>query len=219
MTRSAAQKSDHFGLWMLLVVVVATTAVFLWTRSSFQHNDPGLQTHIDELGQLHVLGITLGKTTLKEAELILQSKSDVALYIYPQEHPKAGLKLEAFFPAIADHTKVILRLNETTQTIRAIEERATIPHQYQNLVARMNLAPDDVTLLHNAIVTELTLIPNLILTADNLKARFGEPDRSQQLDGGITRYSFDTIGLQAEFSEDETPSLHFTNPAQQRLQH
>ncbi|MDX8405595.1 MAG: hypothetical protein R8K50_05525 [Mariprofundus sp.] len=215
-SKSRSRASDHMGLWMLLAVAIATTAVFLWTSSRYQHGDTAdiaLTTHVDAQGHLHVLGITLGESSLHEAEAILQSKSDVALYIYPQEHPKAGLKLEAFFPAIADHTKVVLLLDSTDQKLQAIATRATIPHQYQNLVARMNLAPVDISSAQQAIVSELTLIPNLTLTPENLKARFGEADHIQHLDSEQDQYSYDNIGLQAIISEDEPPRLHFTNPS------
>jgi len=203
---------DRIGMWMLLVVAVATAAVFFWTSSRYQHGNASQETRVDAQGHLHVLGITLGETSLKQAELILQSKSDVALYIYPQENPKAGLKLEAFFPAIADHTKVVLLLDISHEKLQDIGSRATIPHQYQNMVARMNLAPDDVISVHHETVSELTLIPNLNITAENLKARFGKPDRIRHLDSDLDQYSYDAIGLQATISKQEPPSLHFSNP-------
>jgi len=159
-----------------------------------------------------VLGVTLGKTTLKQAERILKSKSDVALYIYPQEHPKAGMKLEAFFPAIADHTKVVLLLDLDDKALKEIEARATIPHLYPDKVARMNLASDDVSSARSATVRELTLIPNLTISAETLKARFGEPDRMQSLDKDRDEYIYDAIGLNAVISKGEPPVLHFTNP-------
>jgi len=205
--------NDRMALWMLLAVIAVTAAVFLWTSSNYQQQgDASVATHVDTQGHLHVLGITLGETSLKQAELILQSKSDVALYIYPQEHPKAGLKLEAFFPAIADHTKVVLLLDFDDKMLKEIETRATIPHLYQNKVARMNLASDDVSRVHSATVRELTLIPNLTISSETLKARFGEPDRVQSLDKDRNEFIYDAIGLKAVISKEEPPVLHFANP-------
>ncbi|MDQ6999639.1 MAG: hypothetical protein Q9M12_01975 [Mariprofundus sp.] len=204
--------NDRMALWMLLVVVVVTAGVFFWTSSSYQLDNATERTHVDGQGHLHVLGVTLGKTTLKQAERILKSKSDVALYIYPQEHPKAGLKLEAFFPAIADHTKVVLLLDLDDKALKEIEARATIPHLYPDKVARMNLAPGDVRHARSATVRELTLIPNLTISAETLKARFGEPDRVQSLDKDRDEYIYDAIGLNAVISKDAPPVLHFANP-------
>ncbi len=194
---------------MLLLVGILTAALFFWTRAHYQHQNPLLDTHIDQQGRLHVLGITLGATTLQQAETLLQSKSDVALYIYPQEHPKAGLKLEAFFPAIADHSKVILALDVGKKALLAIESRATTPHLYPNRVARMNLAAEDWTTVQRATVQELTLIPSLRISAKELEARFGQADRDRPLDGNRHQYSFDTIGLEAILDKDALPTLHF----------
>ncbi len=210
-TEPKSKHHDRMALWMLLVVVAVTVAVFFWSSSQYQQGEGTEKTHVDGQGHLHVLGITLGKTSLKQAERILKSKSDVALYIYPQEHPKAGLKLEAFFPAIADHTKVVLLLDVGDKALKGIESRATIPHLYPDKVARMNLAPEDASLVHRATVRELTLIPNLTISPETLKARFGEPDRVQSLDKDRAQYMYDAIGLKAVVSKDEPPVLHFKN--------
>jgi len=203
---------DRLALWILLIVVAITAAVFFWTRANYHQGDAAIATQVDAAGHLHVLGITLGKTSLKQAELILKSQSDVALYIYPQGNPKAGLKLEAFFPAIADHTKVILLLDVVGKGLKSIESHATIPHLYPNQVARMNLAAEDFTIVHDATVAELTLIPNLNISSDTLKARFGTPDQILKIDQDRNRYIYKAIGLDAVVSKKEPPVLHFINP-------
>jgi len=201
---------DRIGLWMILLVVALTATVFLWSRYYYQHDATSLDTHINAQGHLNVLGVTLGETTLKQAELILQSKSDVALYIYPENHPKAGLKMEAFFPAIADHTKIILLLNIDKQLLHDIEERATIPHLYPDKVARMNLAANDRSLLDIATINELTLIPSVTISAQELKARFGEPTSINPING-YDEYIYEKLGLKVQLNKDEPPILHFFN--------
>ncbi|MDQ6973527.1 MAG: hypothetical protein Q9M10_01475 [Mariprofundaceae bacterium] len=204
------QHYDRIGLWMLVVVIIITAAVFFWTRGHFQHADTSLNTHMDAQGHLQVLGISLGETTLTEAEYILKSKSDVALYIYPQGNLKAGRKLEAFFPAIADHTKIILLLKLPVKDLDQIEARASIPHLYPNQVARMNLAAKDRSALNHAVIDALTLIPNLTLTADNIKARFGKPDSLQHMEN-YDVYQYKKIGLSVQLHQDEPSSLYFSN--------
>lgn len=202
---------DRLGLWLIILVVIITTAVFLWTRSQYQRDSTSLSTHIDEQGKLHVLGITLEQTNLKQAEGILKSKSDVALYIYPQKHAKEGRKLEAFFPSIADHTKVILLLDMSVQALDALEVNATMPHLYPNGVVRMNLAAKDRMMLDQAVVRELTLIPSVIVSSENIQDRFGKPD---QIDVKQTYdvYHYKSIALKAQVNKEEPPSLHFQNP-------
>jgi hypothetical protein len=168
---------------------------------------------VDERGKLHVLGIVLGESSLRDAEIALQSRSDVALYIYPLEHPKAGMKLEAFFPAIADHTQVILLLDASPGLLKEMQDRATMPHIYPNTVARSNLAPPDQQLAQSLKVRELTLLPSIVITAHTLTARFGTPGTETHPDAERTLYSYPAIGLEAVLGTNEPSELHFTNPS------
>ncbi len=202
---------DRIGLLMLVVVIIATAATFSWTSQHYRQDETATTTFIDDSGYLHVLGLTLGRTTLAEAEGILKSRSDIALYIYPQEHPQAGRTLEAFFPAITDHTKVILLLSAEDTLLASMESRATLPHLYPNTVARMNLASVDIRRSRQLPIQALTLIPNLTLTAATLKQRFGSPDRIIDSDAGELQY-FDRIALTALIDKQGQARLTFTMP-------
>jgi hypothetical protein len=213
-TTTQQKISDRFGLKLFLAALAATIAVFAWTSTHYQlHPGKKKDNWVDERGKLHVLGITLGTSTLREAEVALQSRSDIALYIYPVGHPKAGQKLEAYFPAIADHTRVILLLDATPAQLHQIELRATRPHLYPNAVARSDLAPEDNQLTYRMLVTELTLIPSTALDTEALKARFGTPARIEHPEEKTTLLYYPASGLVATLVEGEPAELHFSNPA------
>jgi hypothetical protein len=212
-THDRQMRSDRFGLKLFLAVLVATAVVFVWTSSHYQRHKLEKDTWVDERGKLHVLGIVLGESSLRDAEIALQSRSDIALYIYPVEHPKAGMKLEAFFPAIADHTQVILLLDAAPGLLKEMQARATMPHIYPNTVARSNLAPPDQQLVQNLKVRELTLLPSTTITPQTLTARFGTPGTVTHPTAEETLYTYPDIGLVATLSAGEPSQLHFTNPA------
>jgi hypothetical protein len=207
------KRGDLFGLKLLLAVLVATTMVFAWTSSHYQLHNQEHDTWVDKSGKLHVLGITLGESNLRQAEIALQSRSDVALYIYPVENAKAGMKLEAFFPAIADQTQVILLLDAAPKLIKEMQARATMPHIYPNAVARSNLAPPDQQLAQQLQVKELTLLPSIAITPQELVARFGAPGTVSHPTTEKTLYAYPAIGLEATLSLDEPAQLHFSYPA------
>lgn len=212
-TPKTARFGDRFALKLLITVALATAAVFFWTSGHFQQQGKQKDTWVDKQGKLHVLGITLGTSDLRQAELALQSRSEVALYLYPAEHPKAGMKLEAYFPAIADHTKVILLLEATPETLKQMEARASAPQLFQNRVARLGLAPEDSQLVLQMIVRELTLIPSVAVTEESLRARFGAPGQVRHPGPATVLYRFPAIGLEATLAPGEPAQLHFTNPA------
>ena len=200
----------------MLAVAVLTAGVFIWTSSHYRQANTSPDTYVDAGGHLHVLGIVLGESSLRQAEVILQSKAEVALYIYPQGHAKAGLKLEAFFPSIADHTKVILLLDVDRVRLLAMEKHAARPHQAQNGVLRMDIGPEDLADVYAATVGELTMIPSLDVTAGNLQARFGAPDRVLKLGDGQMEYRYAAIGLRAILGRETLPTLNFSNPPMPR---
>lgn len=204
--------TDFFWLKIIVIALAVSAAIFAWTSSRYQQHSQEKDTWVDKAGKLHVLGITLGESTLREAEIALQSRSDIALYIYPAEHPKAGMKLEAFFPAIADHTQVILLLDATPELLKEMQVRATALHLYPNAVARSNLAPQDQQLVQQLPVRELTLLPSISITAEELVARFGSPARVTHSAEGKTSYIYPMLGLDATLTPDEPAQLHFTNP-------
>ena len=207
------KRSDRFGLKLFLAVLAATAAVFVWTSSQYRQHHQEKDTWVDERGKLHVLGIDLGESNLREAEIALQSRSDVALYIYPVEHPKAGMKLEAFFPAIADQTQVILLLDAAPGLLKQMQGRASMPRIYPNAVARSNLAPPDQQLVQQLQVKELTLLPSIAITPQELAARFGTAGTVTHPSAEKTLYSYPAIGLEATLSPDEPAQLHFSYSA------
>jgi len=212
MQPSLQQRSDRLGLNVLLAVVIITAIVFAWNRTSYQRTDQSPDTWVDVSGKLHVLGLTIGETTLRQAETILKSRSDIALYIYPQQHPRAGMRLEAFFPAIADHSKVILQLDADPTLLRELETRATVPHLYPNEVARMNLAASDQHTVRIQVVKSLTLIPSIALDEDTLNARFGTPGDVTQLENGGVAINYPDVGLHVSTDAEGSARLRFANP-------
>jgi len=78
---------------------------------------------------------------------------------------------------------------------------------------RMNLHPKDLPVIQQLTVKNLTLIPSIEVTAENLNARFGEPSNVITGDDGTTVYHYPPIGLKASLKEEDASRLFFINPA------
>jgi hypothetical protein len=211
-TEKSRTSGDKIAVWAITIVVAMTALLFIWTSSSHRSDDSAKDTWIDDNGHVHVLGIELGKSTLRNAEIILKSRSDIALYIYPDTHKDAGMRLEAYFPSIADHSKVILVLEANAELLEDIRQKATVPHLYPNDVARMNLNMKGIETVQQLVVKELTLIPSLTITAGMLASRFGPASENTTDANGFTHYTYPEIGLEAMLRDEETALLHFANP-------
>lgn len=205
----------YMGIKLMALVIAATAIVFIWSATQHKSSDSEQDTWVGESGHLHVLGIELGRSTLRETEVALKSRSDIALYIYPKEHPEAGLRLEAYFPSIADHSKVIAELDASPEILEQLQLRATIPHLYPNKVARMNLHPEDIGTVQQLVVKKVTLIPSIQITEQMLTNRFGVPSSIVRGEGeaAADHYYFDAIGLHATLAAEDAARLEFQNPS------
>jgi len=213
MSQDTSKPIAYLGLKLFAATIVATALVFAWTSSNYKNDNRSQDTWVDDSGRLHVLGMVLGQTVLRGAEIALKSRSDIALYIYPQGHADEGMALEAFFPSIGDHSKVILELEASKATLEQFQQRSTLPHLYPNLVVRMNLHPEDLPAVQRLVVKKLTLIPSIEVKPENLKARFGEASSmNADHEDGTVYYYFSDIGLKATLKEDDATRLLFTNP-------
>jgi len=159
------------------------------------------------------LGIELGRTTLRDAEIALKSRSDTAIYIYPENHPQSGMTLEAYFPSIADHSKVILELEASPQLLEQMQQRSTIPHLYPNKVARMNLHSQDLQSAQQLKVVKATLIPSIRISYEMLSKRFGVAAKNSSSDDGTIHYYYPALGLHAIIPKDDPARLQFSNPS------
>jgi len=203
---------DKVAIRVIVAVIVVTALVFAWTSSNYQSDGSAKDTWIDEGGHVHVLGIELEKSTLRNAEVALKSRSDIALYIYPDTHKNAGIRLEAYFPAINDHSKVILVLEANPDLLHEIQQKGTVPHLYPNDVVRVNLHPKGIAAAQQLLVKELTLIPSIDITVEMLASRFGPAAKNTPGADGFMHYAYPEVGLEATLREEDATLLHFSNP-------
>ncbi|MBF0282302.1 MAG: hypothetical protein HQM07_07050 [Zetaproteobacteria bacterium] len=202
---------------MIVATFTLTLGVFIWSQGEHLNHPDKPDTYIDQYQHLHVLNIELGATTLRQAETRLQSRSDIALYIYPNDSveknlPKSMMRLEAFFPAIADHSKVILHLEAPPEMLHAMQQHGTLPHLYPNNVLRINLNSEDTVLAQQLIVHALTLIPSIEITSELLRQRFGPPSNIERPQENIRIEHFPNAGLTATITTDDATQLRFENP-------
>ncbi|MDQ6988520.1 MAG: hypothetical protein Q9M19_01465 [Mariprofundaceae bacterium] len=211
------------GKISLVFIIVMASATYYLTSTSFQSSQSLQQnrTWIDETGKLHVLGLTLGKSTVRDAEIALRSRADAAIFMYPLhdegKEKKFKLVLEAYFPSIADHSKVMLTLDVEEQQLEAIRQRSTSPRLYPNGVARMNLGNEDILAVLKFTIHTLTLIPSTQLDAAILKAQFGNPKRINTVNKHITTYLYPNLGLTASINDSGKDKLVFTSPKHQSI--
>lgn len=205
--------TNHLGKIALLLVVLVTGYTFYSTKLDIEKHAAANSTFIDDSGRLHVLGLILPGSTLRQAEIKLKSRADTAIYIYPDEQGGRGrVTLEAFFPSIADHSKIILQLGVSQAMLEAMQKRASPPRIHPNGVVRMNLGDEDVLEVLKFPITGLSLIPSLDVDKKMLEARFGKPAKESEEAKGVIRQEYPNIHLTAFLNPNGKAKLDFAVP-------
>ena len=202
----------------LALILIIGSATFYITSSVYKQTGEEIKerTFFDDQQQLHVMGIVLGKSTVRDAEIAFRSRADAAVFLYPkptkegQESQYTG-KLEAYFPSIADHSKVLLTLKLTDAELEAVRQRSSRPRMYPNGVIRMNLSSEDILAVQRMIIHELSLIPSVQLNEEMIIAQFGKPETAKNTSPDTTVYTFPKIGLVATIHQNDKDKLTFNN--------
>lgn len=200
---------DRAGLIILALGFITPVVVFFWAEQRVRspHSQTLTETWKDSQGQLHVLGITLGSTTLREAEIILRSRSDIALFHHRNE--PHNLIIEANFPSLPDHSRVVLGLDANSEILSKFSQRASVPRLYPNDMVRMNLATMDLTTVLGFTVVSLRLYPSADISEAALRARFGKPNSAQLIDSESTKFIYPNLNLIARLNVTVLDELAF----------
>ncbi len=203
----------------LALILIVGSATFYITSSVYKQSGGShkQRTFFDDKQHLHVMGIVLGESTVRDAEVAFKSRTDAALFLYPKKTKGAHEaqytgKLEAYFPSIADHSKVLLTLKTTDEELEAIRKRSSRPREYPNGVIRMNLSNQDILAVQRMIITEMSLVPSLDINEEMIVARFGKPEQVTNTNPNTTVYTFPKFGLVATINQDDKDRLTFNNP-------
>ena len=130
---------------LLYVVLIALAIFTLWPSEEANHErQSGIKVwnaHIDNNGQLNVLDVVLGKSTLKQAETVLRSQSERALFIKLSDQEQHAETLEAYFPTSPDRSKLIIELDAPADLLERIKKQAYRTMVFHRAMPRLRFPP------------------------------------------------------------------------------
>ncbi len=166
---------------------------------------------VNDHGQLSVLGVTIDETSLKEAEKILNSHSERALFMNPQESGKKPV-IEAFFPKMPDGSKLILNLNASDELIERVIKTASNPMAFPSGNIKFKISKEHLETIEALTFSSLTAIPRIKVTPQMLFNQFGTPQ--QQIPKNDIMHSlYPEIGLDAILDKSGEVMLQFISPS------
>lgn len=157
---------------------------------------------------VRVFGITLGKSTLSEADKVFKEVSDVSLF----KPSDAAMGVEAFMEEVNFNglkAKIVMTIAVDPEKLQGMFERGLRMNSTPS-GKRITLTADDLIVVRNSPVASLTYLPNVSLDEAIVSKRFGEPAmRIKETRSGAIHWLYPQHGLDVVLGGKERPLLQY----------
>lgn len=158
-----------------------------------------------------VVGVTLGSSTLGEAEQVFQEAAEVSLF-----KPNEGkLAVEAFFEEVKLNglkAKIVLTIALSQEELQGMFERG-LRMNATSSGKRITLNTDDLAKVRQAPIASLSYLPSVQLEEAILSKRFGTPaERIKEKKSGAVHWLYPQHGLDITLGNGEKPLLQYLPP-------
>lgn len=194
-------------------IIVLLLALLISSRYGDTSN-LGFPWQIDATGDgsIRVFKIHLGKTTLAEAEQLLQESPEVTLFDPPDSKPV----VEAYFNDLfigGLKAKMVASFDLSEQQIQAIYDRGVRISTLGSGTRKVTLAADDLAFISQQPVLGLTYLPSINLDEQLISKRFGEPDEKipDHVGDGV-HWLYSKLGVDVVLSEHSKEVVQYIHP-------
>jgi hypothetical protein len=157
---------------------------------------------------VRVFGITLGVSTLSDANKVFKEESDVSLF----KPSDAGMGVEAFIEEVNFNglkAKIVMTVAVDPEKLQGMYERGLRINSTPS-GKRITLTADDLLIVRNSPVASLTYLPNVSLDEAIVSKRFGEPAmRIKETRSGAVHWLYPQHGLDVVLGGKERPLLQY----------
>jgi len=165
-------------------------------------------------GSTRVFGITLGKTTLAEAERMLNGAAEVTLFVTADgEH-----RVEAYFDKVGlggFAAKLVLVLQLPPGEVQAMFDHGVRISTLGSGANKVTLASEDLRRVYGMPVASLTYLTRATLDDSLIRQRFGQPaGRIREPESGTTHWLYPALGLDIALDAKGRAVLQYVPPTQ-----
>jgi len=164
-------------------------------------------------GSSRVFGLTLGHTTLSEAEQALGEPAEVSLFV-PAQGPRV---VEAYFDNVdisGLRARIVVVMEIAEEEVAAMYNRGARVANMGGGQRKVTLSDEDMAQLKLRPVGSLTYIPRINLDAELIARRFGEPaERIAEPEGKVEHWLYPEKGLDIALNPEGKEVLQYVLPA------
>lgn len=170
------------------------------------------QIDINPAGFSRVFGITLGETTLQEANSIFHDSAEVSLFVSPMEQ----YKVEAYFDKVilgGFSAKIVLVINLPQDQLATMYARGSRVSSLGSGRKKVTIAQEDLIQVMLSPVASLTYLTHARVDDDFMIKRFGEPShRVQEQNGGVIHWLYPERGLDVVLNDRGNAVFQYISP-------
>lgn len=165
-------------------------------------------------GSIRVFGLTLGESTLQEAEDLFHGGAKVSLFVSPD----AQYKVEAYFDKVmlggfGAQLVMVMALSQEQQA--AMFQRGARLSNLGGGRKKVTLAGDDLKTIFETPIASIAYLTRAKLDDELLQKRFGEPaQRIREVENNTTHWLYPRLGLDVALHDEGRAVLQYVSPKQ-----
>ncbi len=211
--QNRVHKTFYWG-WMTLIIgaILAAVSIFWVEPPTTEQNATALpwEARINDEGKLEVLGLTLGKSTTRDAMALYGKEVQITLFANMQGE---AVSLESFFEDMyigySLRGRLVLTLDIKPEQLNQMMDVGTRIKTTETGAREVSLSSKDSAAALDIPIRALTYLPYPKLDELTLKSRFGEPEQDVVGEDNIRRWYYPKRQLIILFHDSERKSLQF----------
>jgi len=164
-------------------------------------------------GGTRVFGVTLGETSLNEAERILKSSAEVTLFVTPEEE----YRVEAYFDKVVlggFASKMVMVIQLPPAEAEAMFLRGVRISTLGSGTNKVTLSSEDMRRVYTLPIISLAYLTRATLDDELLLKRFGEPaERITEPENGTVHWLYPKLGLDVALDKKGKAVMQYVLPA------
>lgn len=197
---------------IVLALAIVLTAIFILIppqRDEVQEQLLPWNSHFNSHNQLETLGLIINQSTPNDAKAIFGDDVEVKLFSHKDESSKAA---EVYFPSIHIGTirgAIALSLDVDPDMLNEIYSQGIQTTVTQTGNRQVTPNTENINLLLQQPIKQVTLLPKKHLTERAVKMRFGDPQRIEKQSDGLDHWFYPEKGLELIMDPEGPEALQY----------
>jgi len=172
------------------------------------------QIEVTENGATRVFGLTLGESSLKQAEQIFKARAEISLFD-PADDRQQQI-IEAYFDTVTLgglSARIIMVIDVIPGQLQKFYQRGTRISSLGDGSHKVSLHAEDVIQVRNMSIASMTYLSRIRLDSTLLEQRFGKPEQVIiEKASNTTHWLYPDKGLDVALSKEGNGVLQYVPP-------